>query len=713
MDYTDSFNPKPNKGERYTTKDGKVVIVDDIQPDEGVVYVFCHYEGDDPCTLYPNKEEWEAMFVSDDAPIGGDNVDTDTNDIGGDSDKTDKRKDDDSSKQNNSNNGDTDSSKGHKSDGTDSDTDIDSDKDVEDNVDEPSNDSSTNDLLCKILEPINRLRELLKNGVTLPFQILKLESDEEIPAPFSDPNLTKTCQEELNRIQKLRKEGEKEENYGSWIEEKMWSFGAFDKPMLRMFRQDHGAKTGLGAAIFMTALLACFTGTYAAYKISGNTFLAFIIGLVWGSMIYVLDRNIVTSMAYTGNKNKFQNFLKSICTVGLRLIISVFIGIVIAAPIEMLVFSGKIAEYKDFEHTKFVDDYLNKQVQHDYTKVGEIRQELDSLQNELEHEQYINPYGVSVLGRVYRGPRYYALEKEIKEKQAELKKWDDNISTVKKIDKIKYQKDAEDLWKEKQKFYDLSTDLAILYKVTAKVDEVNRGEDGTSQAKLSSENRIFGKSTNREIENSNTKASSKEVSDSVSFVKVTSTPVVVHNEQINPALPVDNTMYYCRIFITIFFTLLEVIPVITKLFFKAGDYDKMMVRWRYLNGKLQHIENASSYNQTINGPLSAHRKYILGEEFDDIDSFMQTDVNHSNEDKDDINDITLPVKGCLRTAKDYIEWRNLRRWKSTLEDVDVYLAAEIKKLFPQLNTPSNPSQQVQAQTPPAADDPSSAGEEIK
>lgn len=698
MDYADNFNPKPIKGEQYTTSGGKVVVVDGVQSDEGVVYVFCHYEGDDPCTLYPNKEEWEAMFVSDDvADVVDDTTVSDNSVTDGDSDKSDKTKDDDHSKHNV-----IDTGKKN-----------DSEDDFKENGDEPSHDDETIDLLRKILEPINKLRELLKNGVTLPFQILKLESDEEIPAPFSDPNLTKTCQEELNRIQKLRKEGEKEENYGSWVEEKMWSFGAFDKPMLRMFRQDHGAKTGLGAAIFMTALLACFTGTYAAYKISGNTFLAFIIGLVWGTMIYVLDRNIVTSMAYTGNKNKFQNFLKSLCTVGLRLIISIFIGIVIAAPVEMLVFSGKIAEYKDFEHSKFVDDYLNKQVQHDYAKVKDIQHELDSLKKELDNEQYINPYGVAVPGRIYRGPRYYELTAEIKEKQAELKTWNDNINAVKKIDKIKYQKDAEELWKEKQKFYDLSTDLAILYKVTAKVNEITRSGDDSNQAVSSSETIVSGKTMNRKVENLKTNASSKEVGDSVSNVKATSSPVAVHNEQINPALPVDNTMFYCRIFITIFFTLLEVIPVITKLFFKAGDYDKMMVRWRYLNGKLQRIENASSHNQTINGPLSAHRKYILGEEFDDIDGFMQTDINHNNEDKDDINDITLPVKGCLRTAKDYIEWRNLRRWKSTLEDVDAYLAAEIKKLLPLYATPNIPSQPVQSQSLPTTDDPSTVGEDIK
>lgn len=689
MDYADNFNPKPIKGEQYTTSDGKVVVVDDIQSDEGVVYVFCHYVGDDPCTLYPNKEEWEAMFASDDVTSGADDDAVSDNSVtDGDSDKSDKTKDDDNSKHNVINTGKKN----------------DSDDDFKENVDEPSHDDETSDLLLKILEPINKLRELLKNGVTLPFQILKLESDEEIPAPFSDPNLTKTCQEELNRIQKLRKEGEKEENYGSWVEEKMWSFGAFDKPMLRMFRQDHGAKTGLGAAIFMTALLACFTGTYAAYKISGNTFLAFIIGLVWGTMIYVLDRNIVTSMAYTGNKNKFQNFLKSLCTVGLRLVISIFIGIVIAAPIEMLIFGGKIEEFKNFEHEQFIKNEIANQ-QYEISKdliekKGRIDKELAEIRERLDWEES-NPYAPS-RGSKWRA--YNAKETKILERSEQIQNELDKLPLIYETKRKDFLEKAENKWKKHADFFDLSTDLSILYKVTAKVNDiVLTGHESI----VNQNNPLYADSTKLLANKFN------ESKDSLTPPQNAVFSAVANNAEINPALPVDNTMFYCRIFITIFFTLLEVIPVITKLFFKAGDYDKIMVRWRYLNGKLQRIENASSHNQTINGPLSAHRKYILGEEFDDIDGCMQTDINSNNEDKDDINDITLPVKGCLRTAKDYIEWRNLRRWKSTLEDVDAYLAAEIKKLLPLYTTPSIPSQPVPSQTSPSTDDPSAVGEDIK
>ena len=351
MDYADNFNPKPIKGEKYTTTDGKVVIVDDIQPDEGVVYVFCHYEGDAPNTMFPNKDEWEAMFSAADAPTGGsDPVDAPT----GGSTPVDAPT----------------GSSAPVDTPTGGSAPVDTPTGGSTPVDaptggsipaEPNIDNDFNEYLRKVVEPINRLKKLLQNGITLPFQILKLESDEEIPAQFSDPNVTNTCQDEINKIEALRKEGEKDENRGSWVEEKMWSFGAFDKPMLRMFEQDHGAKTGLGAAIFMTSLLAFCTGTYAFYKISDNTFIAFIVGLIWGTMIYVLDRNIVASMAYTGDKHKVRKFFKTSASVCLRLFISICIGMVISTPIEMLIFSGKIDEYKNFERTQFIERNIEEQ----------------------------------------------------------------------------------------------------------------------------------------------------------------------------------------------------------------------------------------------------------------------------------------------------------------------------------------------------------------
>lgn len=734
MDYADNFIPKPVIGERYTTIDGKNVVVDDIQSDEGVVYVFCHYEGDNPNTLFPNKEEWEAMFskyndfdsntddgradddFDDKSDVDGTNDDNaDVNDTDDDAGlHADNKPNDDGSPTGNKPNDGTPTNNNTVDDETKTDTDDSNEATVED--------GDFSDYLRKVIEPINRLRKLLQQGITLPFQILKLESEEDIPAQFSDPNVTKACQEELDKIHRLRAEGEKTENHGSWVEEKMWSFGAYDKPMLRMFRQDHGAKTGMGAAIFMTALLALCTGTYAFYKISGSTVLAGLLGLIWGTMIYVLDRNIVTSMAYTGEKNRRRRFWKSCGTVSLRLVIAVFIGIVISAPVELLIFNGKINEYKEFEHEQFVKREIAS-MEYEIAKEKlnnkeRLEKDLDSIRARKDWEER-NPEAP------HRGPEW---KKYAKQEDATQQLLDKNQKELESLDNIyqskkrEFTEAAEQKWKKHEDYFDLSTDLAILFKITAKVEDkklINeeavstqtKNTSNTTQAKDTSNSNTNDGSIQSEVKNN---SSRNNKSDSVDNAIIVNAPANVQNAEINPALPLDNTMHKCRLFITLLFTLIEVIPVITKLFFKAGDYDKKMVRWAYLEARMHRIENANCYNQTINGALSKHRKYILGEEFEEIDRALQSDENHEDDDDGNIDNITLPIKGCLRTAKDYNDWKNLRRWKYAIEKADAYLQDEINKLFPQLAAVDKHSQpeQPQASMPPSTDDPSADGEVI-
>ena len=60
------------------------------------------------------------------------------------------------------------------------------------------------------------------------------------------------------------------------------------------------------------------------------------------SVLDALDRNIVASMAYTGDKHKVRKFFKTSASVCLRLFISICIGMVISTPIEMLIFRGHL-----------------------------------------------------------------------------------------------------------------------------------------------------------------------------------------------------------------------------------------------------------------------------------------------------------------------------------------------------------------------------------
>ena len=69
---------------------------------------------------------------------------------------------------------------------------------------------------------------------------------------------------------------------------------------------------------------------------------AFVIGIIWGLVIFNLDRYLVNSMYSDGESTISMREFKS----GLpRIIIAFFLGIVISTPIEMKIFEGKINEY--------------------------------------------------------------------------------------------------------------------------------------------------------------------------------------------------------------------------------------------------------------------------------------------------------------------------------------------------------------------------------
>ena len=59
---------------------------------------------------------------------------------------------------------------------------------------------------------------------------------------------------------------------------------------------EHGKYAGIGATIFFTATLAALSGGYAMFTAFRQEKLAIIFGLLWGLIIFNLDRFIVSSI---------------------------------------------------------------------------------------------------------------------------------------------------------------------------------------------------------------------------------------------------------------------------------------------------------------------------------------------------------------------------------------------------------------------------------
>ena len=98
-----------------------------------------------------------------------------------------------------------------------------------------------------------------------------------------------------------------------------------------------GAKyVGIGATIFFTGIFASIAASYAIYTFSDNLWLSTFIGIVWGAMIFNLDRYIVSSM------RKSSSWKKEWTMALPRIFLAIIISLVIARPLELKIFEKEI-----------------------------------------------------------------------------------------------------------------------------------------------------------------------------------------------------------------------------------------------------------------------------------------------------------------------------------------------------------------------------------
>lgn len=153
-------------------------------------------------------------------------------------------------------------------------------------------------------------------------------------------------------IKELRREGHtpemrKQMNVG-WFKKMMWWCAGADKDLLTMCPGDHSKYVGIGTVILFTALMAFFSSFIAMRLVLGvadqnllnwGSLGALVFALFWGAMIFFLDRFITNTMYSDGKVTiSKQEF---ICGLP-RIIISIFLGIVISAPLELKIFESKI-----------------------------------------------------------------------------------------------------------------------------------------------------------------------------------------------------------------------------------------------------------------------------------------------------------------------------------------------------------------------------------
>lgn len=113
-------------------------------------------------------------------------------------------------------------------------------------------------------------------------------------------------------------------------------------PLLKKSPSEHTKYAGIGATVFFTGVFAVLSGSYAMYFVFNDAqplhrILAAVgFGLLWGAMIFNLDRYIVSSM------NKKKGIWSEVRMALPRFLLAAVIAVVISKPLELQIFHTSI-----------------------------------------------------------------------------------------------------------------------------------------------------------------------------------------------------------------------------------------------------------------------------------------------------------------------------------------------------------------------------------
>ena len=348
--------------------------------------------------------------------------------------------------------------------------------------------------------------------------------------------------------------------WGNLLNEFLWICAGADRKVLRQCPTEHAKYAGIGGTILFTAIMASISGGYAIYKVFADevfdkvnevwitdmnaVYTAIAFGIVWGLLIFNLDRFMVNTM-YSDGTHKITKEERIGATP--RLILAVFIGIVISTPIELRIFKDKIQvqlnQDQSAEMQKMAKGHsaLDGEILKIETEKTNNTKRLDKKREELaeaEDKLYTETKGKGITGVEGYGPAARMLQRNVDRLKLEVEKLDGevtkaNLSLDKRLEK-KYE------------------DRELYTKVDKKAEESMKG----FAAELKALNTI--------------------------------------------TIPwKDPALFVARILIMFLFIAIEVIPTLFKLMMIDGAYDAVLALEKH-RAKVVAKEQESNINDNIN-----------------------------------------------------------------------------------------------------------------
>ena len=348
--------------------------------------------------------------------------------------------------------------------------------------------------------------------------------------------------------------------WSNLLNEFLWICAGADRKVLRQCPTEHAKYAGIGGTILFTAIMASISGGYAIYKVFADevfdkandvwitdmnaVYTAIAFGIVWGLLIFNLDRFMVNTM-YSDGTHKITKEERIGATP--RLILAVFIGIVISTPIELRIFKDKIQvqlnQDQSAEMQKMAKGHsaLDGEILKIETEKTDNIKRLDKKRDELaeaEDKLYTETKGKGITGVEGYGPAARMLQRNVDRLKLEVEKLDGEVT----------------------------------------------------KAKLSLDKRLEKKYEDRELYTKVDKKAEESMKGFAAELKALNTITIPWK---------DPALFVARILIMFLFIAIEVIPTLFKLMMIDGAYDAVLALEKH-RAKVVAKEQESNINDNIN-----------------------------------------------------------------------------------------------------------------
>jgi Domain of unknown function (DUF4407) len=128
---------------------------------------------------------------------------------------------------------------------------------------------------------------------------------------------------------------------------------------VKKIETDHVKYASIGATVFFTGLLASLSGGYAMHYVFTNYWVTVPFAVLWGLIIFNLDRYIVSSLIKppASGKGAFVDFFRELPPAVPRFLLASVIAIAVSNPIELRLFQKEIDTQIADDLEKFKIDY--------------------------------------------------------------------------------------------------------------------------------------------------------------------------------------------------------------------------------------------------------------------------------------------------------------------------------------------------------------------